>query len=234
MQPKLVTFDCANTLIWTDWQPHTFAVRCAGIAGIVLPRGAAEKYLELFIPKLPEFWLVNQRRDFLAWREFWVQQVADWLEVLGIVDRDPLELHMIGEKEIFQAPSQTFKLFDDALATVRQIREMGIKVAVLSNWDYSLHKCLEGHGLGGEFDAVFASLEHGVEKPDPKFFQIALEHFGVSPTECFHVGDDRVDDLEGANSAGIPVALLDRAHFRLEKPVITSLNQLKEAFEWYA
>ena len=234
MQPKLVTFDCANTLIWTDWQPHTFAIRCAGIAGIELPEGAAEKYLELFLPKVPEFWLVNRRRSLLAWREFWVQQVADWLEALGIEDRDPLELHLIGEKEIFQSPSQTFKLFDDALSAVRQIREMGIKVAVLSNWDHSLHKCLEGHGLGDDFDAVFASLEHGVEKPDPKFFQIALDHFGFSPSECFHVGDDPTDDLEGAASAGIAVALLDRSATNTDKPVIATLNQLIEAFEWYA
>lgn len=233
MQPKLVTFDCANTLIWTDWQPHTFAVRCAGIAGLELPKGAAEKYMEIFLPKLPEFWQVNQKRSFLPWREFWVQQVADWLEVLGIEGQDALELHLIGEREIFETPSQTFKLFDDALPSVRRLRQLGIKVAVLSNWDHSLHKCLEGHGLGGEFDAVFASLEHGVEKPDPRFFQIALDHFGVLPSECFHVGDDLADDLEGARAAGIPVAQIVRSASNASKPIITSLDHLIEAFEWY-
>ncbi|MEI7576770.1 MAG: HAD-IA family hydrolase [Armatimonadota bacterium] len=233
MQPKLVTFDCANTLIWTDWQPHTFAVRCAEIAGLELPDGASEKYMEIFLPKLPEFWLMNQKRSFLPWREFWVQQVADWLAALGIEGQNPLELHLIGEKEIFRPPSKTFKLFDDALPAVRALQEMGIKVAVLSNWDHSLHQCLEGHGLGYEFDAVFASLEHGVEKPDPRFFQIALDHFGVTPSECFHVGDDPIDDFEGATQAGIPVALLDRTRLRSEKPYISDLHQLIEAFEWY-
>ncbi len=233
MQPKLVTFDCANTLIWTDWQPHTFAVRCAGIAGLVLPEGAAEKYMEIFAPKLPEFWRVNQKRDFLAWREFWVQQVADWLEALGIEGPDPLDLHLIGEKEIFRPPSQTFKLFDDALPAVRSLQEKGIKVAVLSNWDHSLHQCLEGHGLGYEFDAVFASLEHGVEKPDPKFFQLALDHFGVTASECFHVGDDLTDDYNGARAAGIPTALLDREGNSTVEYAIASLNQLEEASTWF-
>lgn len=234
MQPKLVTFDCANTLIWTDWQPHTFAVRCAGIAGIELPERAAEKYLELFVPKVPEFWLVNQKRDLQAWRGFWVQQVSDWLDALGLSGYDPLELHLIGEQEIFNPPSQTFKLFDDALPVVQGLRERGIKVAVLSNWDVSLHGCLAGHGLGNAFDAVFASLEHGVEKPDPKFFEIALNQFGVSSDECFHVGDDPTDDFEGATQAGIPVALLDRTRIHAEKPYISNLYQLSEAFEWYA
>jgi putative hydrolase of the HAD superfamily len=190
--------------------------------------------MEIFLPKVPEFWLVNQKRSLLLWREFWVQQVADWLEMLGIEDRDPLELHLIGEREIFQSPSRTFRLFDDALSAVREIRGMGIKVAVLSNWDHSLHQCLEGHGLGEEFDAVFASLEYGVEKPDPKFFEVALNHFGVSPNECFHVGDDLTDDFEGAKASGIPVALLDREQTQPAMPVITTLRELSGAFEWYA
>jgi hypothetical protein len=33
---------------------------------------------------------------------------------------------------------------------------------------------------------------------------------------------------------GIPVALLDRSATSPERPVITSLSQLQEAFEWYA
>lgn len=233
MTPKLVTFDCANTLIWTDWQPHTFAVRCAGLAGLELPPGAAEQYMELFVPKLPEFWAVNQKRDFLAWREFWVQQVSDWLLALGIEGQDALALHLIGEQEIFRPPSHTFRLFDDSLSAVRQIREKGIKVAVLSNWDHSLHQCLEGHGLGYEFDAVFASLEYGVEKPDPRFFQIALDHFGVEPGECFHVGDDVVDDFEGARGVGIPTVLLDRDGAKGVAKSIRSLAELEEAFSWF-
>ena len=234
MQPKLVTFDCANTLIWTDWQPHTFAIRCAGIAGIELPEGAAETYLSIFMPKLSAFWKVNQLRSFSAWREFWVQQVSDWLMAMGLEGHDPLALHLIGEREIFETPPHTFKLFEDAIPAVRAMRTQGIAVAVLSNWDHSLHRCLEGHGLGSEFDAVFASLEHGIEKPDGRFFQVALDHFGVSPAECFHVGDDPTDDLQGAMGLGIPVALLDRSAKSPERPVITSLSQLQEAFEWYA
>jgi putative hydrolase of the HAD superfamily len=153
---------------------------------------------------------------------------------MGLEGHDPLALHLIGEREIFETPSHTFKLFEDAIPAVRALRTQGIAVAVLSNWDHSLHRCLEGHGLGAEFDAVFASLEHGVEKPDGRFFQVALDHFGVSPAECFHVGDDPTDDLQGAMGLGIPVALLDRSATSPERPVITSLSQLQEAFEWYA
>lgn len=233
LTPKLITFDCANTLIWTDWKPHTFAVRCAEMAGIDLPDNAADLYIRLFLPKLPEFWKVNQTREFENWRKFWVRQVEDWLDVMGMPTDNALELHLLGEKEIFEVPSSTFKLFDDVIPVLRELRSKGYQLAVLSNWDLSLHKCLEAHGLTTYFDAVFASLEEGVEKPDSGFFQIALDRFGVKPSECFHVGDDSIDDLEGAQQMGIPVALLDRTAENPSRPIIQTLAQLESAFEWY-
>ncbi len=233
MNPKLVTFDCANTLIWTDWKPHTFAIRCAQAAGIELPDDAADLYIRLFIPKVPEFWRVNQTRVFENWRAFWVRQVEDWLDVMGMPTDKALELHLLGEREIFELPSKTFRLFDDAIPCLESLKAKGYQLAILSNWDISLHRCVEAHGIAGYFDAIFASLEEGVEKPDAGFFQIALDRFGVRPEEVFHVGDDALDDLEGAQAMGIPVALIDRAANSMQKPVITSLSQLEEAFEWY-
>lgn len=233
MKPKLVTFDCANTLIWTDWKPHTFAVRCAKFAGLELPENAGDIYLKLFMPKLPEFWRVNQTRSVENWRTFWVQQVTEWLDEMGIPSGNALDLHMIGEREIFQVPSSTFRRFDDAIPCLESLKSQGYRLAVLSNWDVSLHGCLEAHELTNYFDAVFASLEEGVEKPDSRLFQIVLDHFQVDASEAFHVGDDRTDDFDGAQRAGIPVAWLDRTAQEPNQPVINSLNQLEEAFTWY-
>jgi putative hydrolase of the HAD superfamily len=233
LKPKLITFDCANTLIWTDWQPHTFALRCAKKAGLRLPSDAGDLYLKLFMPKLPEFMRVNQTRSIDNWRTFWVQQVTDWLLAMGEPSDNAFDLHMIGEKEIFQVPSSTFKRFDDVIPCLTSLKQKGYRLAVLSNWDSSLHGCLDAHDLNEYFDASFASLEEGVEKPDPRLFQIVLDHFGVNPAEAFHVGDEPIDDFEGATGAGIPTALLDRNATEISKPVINSLLQLEEAFGWY-
>ncbi len=233
MKPKLVTFDCANTLIWTDWQPHTFAIRCAKIAGLELPDDAAATYLKLFMPKVPDFWRVNQTRSLENWRAFWVQQVTDWLSALQLPTDKALELHLVGEREIFETPSHTFRLFDDAKPILERLRSQGIKLAILSNWDTSLHGCVAAHGLTPYFDAVFASLEEGYEKPDPCFFNHALHHFNCTIEECFHVGDDLIDDLQGAQDMGIQAALLNRSAAHISRPIITSLSQLEEAFKWY-
>lgn len=148
-------------------------------------------------------------------------------------NENALDLHMIGEREIFEVPSSTFKRFDDAIPCLENLKANGYQLAVLSNWDNSLHKCLEAHGLTPYFDAVFASLEEGVEKPDPHLFKIVLDHFRVSASETFHVGDEPLDDLKGAKDMGIPAALLDRSSINPIKPVINSLLKLEEAFTWY-
>jgi FMN phosphatase YigB (HAD superfamily) len=234
VKPQLITFDCANTLLWTDWQPHTFAMRCAQKAGLELPDHAADAYLKLFIPKLSEFWRVNQLRSLEAWREFWIQQVTDWLSALGIQGQDPLALHLVGEREIFETPSDTFKLFEDTISSLEWVRTLGIPIAVLSNWDHSLHRCLAAHGLTPYFDAVFASLEYGVEKPDPGFFRVAFDYFGVEPTQCLHIGDDPVDDRKGASDLGMPNLFLTRDGVTdREARTIRSLSDLPEALSWF-
>jgi HAD superfamily hydrolase (TIGR01549 family) len=233
-QPKLITFDCANTLIWTDWQPHTFALRCALIAGLELPSGAGEAYMKLFLPKLAAFWQVNQERSLESWRAFWVQQVEEWLVALGIQGQDALALHMIGEREIFETPSHTFKLFDDTIPALESTRSLGVPMAILSNWDHSLHGCVAAHGLTGYFQSVFASLEHGVEKPDAGFFRVALDHFNVAPEECLHIGDDSIDDIQGAEALGMPCLLIDRSQSTdRDSKRISSLSEVLEAVSWF-
>ncbi len=203
------------------------------MAGLILPDNAGDIYLKLLMPKMPEFWRVNQMRSFEAWRSFWVAQVQDWLNAMELSRDNALDLHLIGERELFELPSSTFRRFDDVIPVLEGLRLKGTKLAILSNWDHSLHRCAQAHGLTPYFDAIFASLEEGVEKPNPGFFQVALNHFGVSPGEVFHVGDDPIDDLQGAQDMGIPVALIDRAAAQPDKPVISSLTQLEEAFSWY-
>ena len=203
------------------------------MAGLDLPEDAGSLYMKLFLPKIGEFWTVNQTRSLDNWRHFWVRQVSEWLTAMNLPTDNALELHLIGEKEIFEVPSSTFKRFDDAIACLTSLRDQGIKLAILSNWDTSLHKCVEAQGLSPYFDVVYASLEEGVEKPDPQFFEIALKRFDVSAAETFHVGDDEIDDLKGAQDLGIPCALLVRSALSAAKPIIGSLSQLQEAFAWY-
>ena len=60
-----------------------------------------------------------------------------------------------------------------------------------------------------QFEFVIDSGEVGVEKPDPRIFQIALERMGVSAADALYVGDLYEVDVVGARAAGLDVVLLD-------------------------
>ncbi len=103
-----------------------------------------------------------------------------------------------------------FRAFPDALPALRALRERGVRLAVVSNWDCSLPGWLDGAGLGGLFDAVVSSAVIGAAKPSPAVFLAALERVGATPEQALHVGDSVEQDLEGARDAGIRPILLVR------------------------
>lgn len=234
----MISFDCANTLLWTDWKPHTFAVRCAEKAGIELPSNAAEVYLQLFVPKLPEFWKVNQQRSFPLWTAFWIKQVQDWFVALGMDPAPAEKLHLDAENEMFAGESDSFRRFPETVFALSQLRawadENQAKLVVLSNWDHSLDGILKACGIDHFFDTTFASLHYGVEKPDTGFFRIMFDRLGARPDECFHIGDDPVDDVDGAKGVGMPVVLIDRNQPQSrDERRIQNLNQVLEAMTWF-
>jgi putative hydrolase of the HAD superfamily len=106
--------------------------------------------------------------------------------------------------------SLRFEAFADAAPALADIRARGMRVVVVSNWDYSLSDVLERVGLGDELDAVVVSAVVGAKKPDRRIYDAALAAAGCGPAEALHVGDSVVDDVAGARAAGIEAVLLQR------------------------
>jgi len=75
---------------------------------------------------------------------------------------------------------------------------------------------------------VLDSADEGVEKPDPRFFEIALEKSGARRDTTIHVGDLYYVDVMGARSAGLRGVLLDEANLRPDAdcPRVRSLDEL--------
>jgi putative hydrolase of the HAD superfamily len=107
--------------------------------------------------------------------------------------------------------SLRFRAYGDAPAALTALRELGLVLVVVSNWDVSLPVVLERIGLVGRLDGVVTSAEVGARKPHRAIFDRALELAGVRAGEAVHVGDSRRDDVEGARAAGIEAVLLNRA-----------------------
>jgi HAD superfamily hydrolase (TIGR01509 family) len=98
-----------------------------------------------------------------------------------------------------------FEVIPQVPETLAALRAHGLALAVVANWDFSLHGHLRRHGLHRWFDAVVTSAETGLKKPDPAPFRLALERLRVRPERALHVGDDAADE-HGAAAAGMHFA----------------------------
>jgi putative hydrolase of the HAD superfamily len=116
----------------------------------------------------------------------------------------------------------------EVVPALESFRAMGLQLVVVSNSNGTLHDHLERLGLAVHFDHIFDSGKEGVEKPDPRFFQLALERSGARPGRTMHVGDIYSIDVLGARAARIRATLLDTAglYGDFDCPRVASLTDL--------
>ncbi len=105
--------------------------------------------------------------------------------------------------------SEAWCLFDDTRETLVNLRQRGLILSCISNFDSRLFGILNGLGIASQFDSVLISSQAGHAKPDPGIFQAALNRHKVSPAEVLFVGDTPEADVAGAEGAGIKGVLLD-------------------------
>lgn len=97
----------------------------------------------------------------------------------------------------------------DVVPALERLVSLDVTVAIASNANGVVHRAFARAGLTRFFDAICDSCVEGVEKPDPRFFRIALERAGGRVESAIHVGDLYHVDVVGARNTGIRPLLLD-------------------------
>ena len=100
---------------------------------------------------------------------------------------------------------ETMALFSDTNSTLNALAHK-FSLGIITNGTTDP----EWMGLQGLFKFVVMAEEHGVQKPDIRIFEIALDQARCDPREIIHIGDSLEDDVKGANGAGITSVWLNR------------------------
>ncbi|MFC7337277.1 HAD-IA family hydrolase [Haloferula chungangensis] len=136
-----------------------------------------------------------------AERQWW----RDIVELtVGKPVADPVFHHLF---EHYAQP-QAWRIFPEVAECLSEIRQLGLRAAVVSNFDLRLHPLLKSFGL--EFEQVVSSADARARKPSPVIFEHALQLMRLRPEEVLHVGDSKGADLIGAQEAGIRAFLIER------------------------
>lgn len=89
------------------------------------------------------------------------------------------------------------ELYADVLPALGRLAAR-FKLATLSNGNADLRRI----GLQSLFAVSLSAGEIGVAKPDPRAFSSVADRLGIAPREMAYVGDDPLNDVQGARAAG--------------------------------
>jgi HAD superfamily hydrolase (TIGR01662 family) len=94
---------------------------------------------------------------------------------------------------------------EDAIPTLEKLQEIGYPLGVISNAadDENVQELIDKGELRPYFGFIVSSAACGIRKPDAHIFQLALDHFKVSPEKTVMIGDTLDADILGANRLGI-------------------------------
>jgi putative hydrolase of the HAD superfamily len=104
---------------------------------------------------------------------------------------------------------KNMKLGKNVLTTLKELKKRGLKIGIVS--DLTTHiqlRKIEKLGITKYIDVLVTSEEAGSEKPHAIMFLLTLNKLDVSPHDVIFVGDNSVNDIEGANAVRIDTVLI--------------------------
>jgi 2-haloalkanoic acid dehalogenase type II len=211
---RWATFDCYGTLI--DWEG---GIRSA-LAGL-WPEADPQRLLEHYHAVEPR---VQAGRD-LPYHEVMARALT------AVAAIDGLEVPS-GREDALSESLPSWRPFKEVPGSLREARERGWRLAVLSNTDPDL-LVASMDALGVRFDLEITAAEAGSYKPAPGHWERFRAEVGERPAHV-HVAASLFHDIDPCARLGIPAVWINRLGETSELPragELPDLRGLAEALE---
>lgn len=209
LEGSSIVFDWGNTLVFDPFDTLLPSVteKAVGIA--------KDKFnVDLKGEKFSEAWsnanstLNFQFASHFSQEEPWIQA---GLKEVGVPDdvRVLLAPQILAEyRNSFKDLLQNNPRKEELRETLEALHKRGKHLAVLSNDRiFAPRATLTWLGVADLFDHFLTSEEIGIEKPDPRVFEVASQRFGKPISDIIYVGDDPIRDVQCAHNAGAKAIL---------------------------
>ncbi len=230
---RAVFFDAGETLVY----PHpSFVELFAEVLGEEghpieaetvqeVVHASSESFNELMLSETALNWSTSPERS----RALWDVVYRVFLKETGIPERE--------HERVVQALYDRFRsiasyrLYPDVMPTLERLQKMDLTLGLISNFEDWLEQLLETLEVSRFFDVTVISGIEGVEKPNTRIFDIALERAKMDAAHSVYVGDNPIFDAEPARQAGMLPVIIDRRdrHTDSEFTRITSMEDLPAA-----
>jgi 2-haloacid dehalogenase len=209
MVDRWATFDCYGTLV--DW--------LGGIRGTLAtlwPAADADALLATYHRIEPT---VQEGRG-ITYR----QAMAETVGALAV--SEGLALYP-ADRDTLAETLPSWPVFPEVPAALRELRDRGWKLAILSNTDPDL-LATSIRATGVDVDETVAASDIGSYKPAPAHWEMFFERTGADRDRHVHVAASLFHDIEPCAALGIPAVWIDRLGESSDLPRAATLPDLTD------
>jgi len=208
MPLRAVLFDVGETLVHPAPSfPELFSVVVAAEGHARSPGAVIDASRAVFhrfseAARDVELWTTSPERSARFWKSVYERMLGE----LDIPDDGRLADVLYAT---FTDPAN-YELFDDVEPALDELEAAGLVLAIVSNFEAWLEDLLGRLGVRDRFGVRVISGREGVEKPDLRIFELALERLSIEATDAMYVGDNPEFDVVPAATLGMTPVLIDR------------------------
>lgn len=202
MNITAISFDVDQTLIDTD---RVIMRSMESVRDELIKRVPGERTRSLTVE---EMWSIRDReeKDYVGnVRDFDEIRRRSFLRMLDHVGYTGPDLSARLNEVYLEHRYNDIRPYEDVIPMLDALGTR-FKLGLLSNGN----NYPEYFGLADRYDFAVYAQNIGIEKPDPRTFQIAVERAGCSMDQLLHVGDSLETDVEGAQAVGALAVWLNR------------------------
>ena len=226
MALRTVFLDAGGVLLFPNWTKVSESLSKQGVVVSASTLAEAEPIAKKQIDDRSTIAATNDARR--GWMYFNLVLTAAGVALSDATDAALTELH-----EYHRDRNLWEYVPDGVVPALEAMDRLGLRMTVVSNANGTLCNHMDRLGLSRYVHCILDSCDLGVEKPDPRLFEIALERSSADAATTIHVGDLYQVDVVGARAAGIRGVLLDEngLYDGVDCPRVRSLAELVARIE---
>lgn len=224
-RPKVIFLDAVGTLFGVKGSVGKVYSEIAQRFGVEVSADALDRaFLQSFPTAPPPTFPGTELQDIPECEfEWWHIITLRTFQQVGVLDQFSDFSTFFSELYAHFATAEPWFVYPDVRPNLEQWQGLGIELGVLSNFDSRVYTVLQALDLSQFFTSVTISTEVGAAKPNPQIFKTGLSKHNCPPEAAWHIGDNLVEDYQGAKAAGLKAVLIERGK-KPRVPVQTGLS----------
>jgi len=198
-RPLAVSFDAVGTFLHFAEPVAVTYTRFGQEFGLEATELTMRRRLDLAFQAAPTMVPPERKQRTEFERQWWMNLAA---RIYGCALDDPDFVACFEKLFAWFATPEAWRVHEEFGPMLLQLREMDVKLGVISNFDARLNILLDSM-LPGLFDVVALPGNSGFQKPQAGIFTWAAGQLDVQPERMMHLGDNEQEDVTAAQQAGL-------------------------------